>query len=212
MRKRLPSLNALKAFESVARQLSFTAAARELHVTPGAVSQQVRLLEEHVGSPLFERSRRTVSLTPAGMAILPEVQAGFECFYRAIEGNVRRHGVASLAISVAPSLASKWLLPRLGDFSARFPEIELRISATVGLADFTDEEVDIAIGSGAENTTACSPSGCSARASARCARLPSPAARPAFASRPTFAISRSSTTCRYPTSTRDGRAGSRRRA
>ena len=145
MRKRLPSLSALKAFESVARQLSFTGAARELHVTPGAVSQQVRALEEHVGHSLFDRSRKAISLTPAGMAILPEIQAGFECLYRAIEGNGRRHGARTLSISVAPSLASKWLMPRLGDFSVRFPEIELRISATIGLADFRDNEVDVAI-------------------------------------------------------------------
>lgn len=145
MGRRLPPLSALRAFEAVARQLSFTGAARELHVTPGAISQQVRVLEEQLGASLFHRSRRTVSLTAAGNAILPDVQAGFESLYRVLDQGLSRHASAALSISVAPSFASKWLLPRLPEFSTRFPDIELRISATAALADFSADGVDLAI-------------------------------------------------------------------
>jgi LysR family glycine cleavage system transcriptional activator len=144
-RKRLPPLSALRAFEAVARTLSFTGAAKELHVTPGAISQQVRALEEQLGTTLFRRSRRSVALTASGNAILPDVQAGFESLSRILDEGWRRSQGRMLAISVAPSFASKWLLPRLPEFSAQFPDIELRISATVGLADFAKEDVDLAI-------------------------------------------------------------------
>lgn len=143
--RRLPPLSALRAFEAVARQLSFTGAARELHVTTGAISQQVRVLEEQLGASLFQRSRRAVSLTAAGNAILPDVQAGFESLYRVLDQGLSRHASAALSISVAPSFASKWLLPRLPEFSTRFPDIELRISATAALADFAADGVDLAI-------------------------------------------------------------------
>jgi LysR family glycine cleavage system transcriptional activator len=142
---RFPPFSALRAFEAVARQLSFTRAADELHVTPGAVSQQVRALEEQLGLKLFLRSRRTVSLTAAGNALLPDIQAGFQSLSRALEGAVRESHPNTLTISVAPSFASKWLLPRLPGFAARHPEIDLRISATVALADFGKDEADLAI-------------------------------------------------------------------
>jgi LysR family glycine cleavage system transcriptional activator len=142
---RFPPLSALRAFEAVARQLSFTRAAEELHVTPAAVSQQVRVLEEQLGVALFQRSRRAVSLTAAGSGILPDLQAGFETLSRALAGVVRQSHAKTLTISVAPSFASKWLLPRLPGFAAQYPEIELRISATVGLADFARNEADLAI-------------------------------------------------------------------
>lgn len=145
MGKRLPPLSALRAFEAVARTLSFTGAARELHVTPGAISQQVRVLEDQLGTRLFRRSRRSVSLTAAGSSILPDVQAGFESLSRILDDSLRRRHGRTLTISVAPSFASKWLLPRLPEFTARFPDIELRISATVALADFSTEDVDLAI-------------------------------------------------------------------
>src|SRR5688572_2636834 len=144
-RKRLPPLSALRAFEAVARTLSFTGAAKELHVTPGAISQQVRSLEEQLGTALFRRSRRSVSLTSAGSAILPDVQAGFESLSRVLDDSWRRSQGRVLAISVAPSFASKWLLPRLPEFAAQFPDIELRISAMVALVDFAKEDVDLAI-------------------------------------------------------------------
>ena len=148
--ERLPPLNALRAFEAVARRLSFSRAAEDLHVTPGAVSQQIRFLEQYLGESLFDRTRRSVALTEAGMRMLPEIQAGLETLSRALSNKTAPAG-RTLTISVAPSFASKWLLPRLRDFSDRHPEIELRISATVGLADFKRDRVDLAIRLGRGN-------------------------------------------------------------
>jgi LysR family glycine cleavage system transcriptional activator len=142
MQKSLPPLSALRAFEAVARHTSFSRAADELHVTPSAVSQQVRLLEQLLGETLFLRTKRTVALTEAATRMLPDIQAGFESLARA---TTNRLAGPALTISVAPSFASKWLLPRLGDFSDRHPDIDLRISATVALADFKRDNVDLAI-------------------------------------------------------------------
>jgi len=142
----LPPLSAMRAFEAVARRASFSRAAEELNVTPGAVSQQIRLLEELLGHPLFVRNRRSVALTEAATRMLPDVQAGLEALARATSRSKIAAAVErSLTISVAPSFASKWLLPRLGDFSDRYPDIDLRISATVSLADFRRDGVDLAI-------------------------------------------------------------------
>ena len=145
MRKLLPPLSSLRAFEAVARQLSFSKAAEELHVTPGAVSQQIRALEELLGTKLFDRTRRSVSLSDAGARMLPDIQAGLEMLSRAVSSKTTSFGERTLTISVAPSFASKWLLPRLSRFHEQHPDIDLRISATVGLADFQRERVDLAI-------------------------------------------------------------------
>jgi len=145
MRKPLPPLSALRAFEAVARQLSFSKAAAELHVTPGAISQRIRALEELLGTKLFERTRRSVSLSDAGARILPDLQAGLEMLARVLGSKTTPFGERTLTISVAPSFASKWLLPRLPKFHEQHPDIDLRISATVGLADFQREKVDFAI-------------------------------------------------------------------
>jgi LysR family transcriptional regulator, glycine cleavage system transcriptional activator len=141
----LPPLGSLRAFEAVARWLSFTRAADELHVTPGAVSQQVRQLEELLGQRLFVRTKRSVALTETGMRMLPDIQAGLETLARAVRSHSSPSGDRTLTISVAPSFASKWLLPRLADFTERYPDIDLRISATVGLADLERDGVDLAI-------------------------------------------------------------------
>jgi LysR family transcriptional regulator, glycine cleavage system transcriptional activator len=113
----LPPLSSLRAFEAVARRLSFTRAADELHVTPGAISQQVRSFELHLGEKLFERTKRSVALTDAGARLLPDIQAGLEVLSRAINKKSTGSGGRTLTISVAPSFASKWLMPRLSDFS-----------------------------------------------------------------------------------------------
>lgn len=145
MALRLPPLSALRAFEAVARHLSFTRAADELHVTPAAISQQVKGLEEQLGVQLFERSRRAVALTDAGISILPDVQAGFASLSRVLDRDIRKAHGPALRISVAPSFASKWLLPRLPNFAAQHPDIDLRISATPALADLENDEADLAI-------------------------------------------------------------------
>jgi LysR family transcriptional regulator, glycine cleavage system transcriptional activator len=145
MRKPLPPLSSLRSFEAVARQLSFSKAAEELHVTPGAVSQQIRGLEELLGAKLFDRTRRWVALTDIAVRMLPDIQAGLDSLSRACSNKAMPVGERTLTISVAPSFASKWLLPRLPGFYDRHPDIDLRISATVGLADFKRDKVDLAI-------------------------------------------------------------------
>lgn len=145
MAQPLPPMSALRAFEAVARRLSFTRAAEELHVTPGAVSQSVKLLEEAMGAALFHRTKRNVVLTADAYRILPDVQAAFQLLSRATGGPAPDTGGRSLAISVAPSFASKWLLPRLPKFTEAHPEIDLRITAMVSLTDFGKDGSDVAI-------------------------------------------------------------------
>ena len=145
MLKQHPPLSSLRSFEAVGRLLSFSKAAAELHVTPGAVSQQIRSLEELLATRLFDRTRRSVALTDAATRMLPDVQAGLEMLSRAVSRKTTHYSERTLTISVAPSFASKWLLPRLASFYELHPDIDLRISATVGLADFKRDKVDLAI-------------------------------------------------------------------
>ncbi len=151
MLRSLPPLSALRAFDAVARRLSFSKAAEELHVTPGAVSQQIRSLEELLGATLFVRSRRSVALTEFATRMLPEIQAGLEILSRAINGSTISAAGTTLTISVTPSFASKWLLPKLRNFSDHYPDIDLRIAATGAFADFKRDKVDIAIRLGRGN-------------------------------------------------------------
>lgn len=147
--RRLPPLNALRAFEVAARYLSFTKAAAELHVTPAAVGQQVRLLEDFMGVALFRRESRALVLTPAGQACLPGIREGFEHLITAVSevGSPRDKG--RLTISVAPSFAAKWLLPRLVDFERRHPDIDIHVDASMLLANLGEGTVDLAIRYGA---------------------------------------------------------------
>lgn len=132
---RLPPLNALRAFEAAARHESFALAAAELHVTQGAISRHVRLLEEHLGVLLFHRRAQGVELTAAGRLLLPETSAAFA----RILGAVARLGAAEreLRVSAAPTFALRWLVPRLPRLRARHPE--LRVS--VGLFNNRYDEV-----------------------------------------------------------------------
>jgi LysR family glycine cleavage system transcriptional activator len=141
----LPSLNALRAFEAAARRGSMKAAAAELFVTPGAVSQQIKSLEESLGAPLFRRLKGGLTLTETGAALYPVLRESFESIARALERLKRREQAGPLTVSVLPSFAAKWLVPRLGRFRERHPEIDVRISANVHLADFTREDVDVGI-------------------------------------------------------------------
>jgi LysR family glycine cleavage system transcriptional activator len=147
--RRLPPLNALKAFEVVARLSSVSLAARELGVTPGAVSQQVRLLEEHAGAPLVRREASGLALTDLGERLLPVLRDAFEHLKLAadlIYGPAQRQ---SLAVSVPPSFAVRWLVPRMARFSALHPEIEVWISADMKLADIAGGRADVAVRYGA---------------------------------------------------------------
>ncbi|MBS2024282.1 MAG: transcriptional regulator GcvA [Deltaproteobacteria bacterium] len=143
-KRRLPSLGALQAFEAAARHLSFTLAARELHVTPGAISHQVRALEAELEEALFLRGHRSLTLTRAGQGLGEVARRSFDSLAEAVRALAveRRH---QLTVSVSPSFANKWLLARLPRFRERHPQIELRILATQALADFTRDGVDIAV-------------------------------------------------------------------
>jgi LysR family glycine cleavage system transcriptional activator len=145
MRRRLPPLNSLRVFETVARHLSVTKAADELSVTPAAVSHQIKTIEDHLGLPLFQRNKGNLLLTDAGQAILPGIRGAFEQLASAIEEIDNLGDAGVLTISVAPSFAAKWLLPRLDRFQARYPEIDVRVAASMSLADFHSDGVDLAI-------------------------------------------------------------------
>ncbi len=142
---RLPPLNALKAFEAAARRLSFTKAAEELNVTPGAISQQIRQLEDYAGTPLFKRTGRSVLLTDAAQAALPIVHDAFEKISEAgriMQAPARKGRVM---VACAPSFAAKWLAPRLETFHRDHKGIEAWVSADMGLTDFATADADIAI-------------------------------------------------------------------
>lgn len=145
MNRRLPPLNSLRAFEAAARHLSFKKAADELHVTPAAISQQIRALEDHCGVPLFHRLTRALRLTEAGRAALPPLREGFDRLAEAAEA-MRAPGIAGvLTVSVAPSFGAKWLVPRLDRFRSAHPEFDIRIDATDALARFAGDGVDVAL-------------------------------------------------------------------
>lgn len=143
--RKLPPLNALRAFEAAARHLSFTRAAEELNVTAAAVSQQVRSLEEIVGVPLFRRLTRAIMLTDAGQAALPLIGDGFDCLVAGVEKMRAHESAGILTVSAAPSFAAKWLVRRLPRFQAKYPDIRIRVDPTSGLVDFSRESVDVAI-------------------------------------------------------------------
>ena len=141
----LPSLNGLRAFEASARHLSFTLAAAELNVTQAAISHQIRRLEEQLNVKLFVRQNRSLMLTRAAKDYLPAVRAAFEDLRRATERLVRPERQRVLTVSTIASLAAKWLVPRLIQFHAAHPEIEVRISTTMRSVDFRTEGIDLGI-------------------------------------------------------------------
>jgi LysR family transcriptional regulator, glycine cleavage system transcriptional activator len=142
----LPSLNGLRAFEAAARHLSFARAAEELHVSPAAVSHQIRTLEDQLGVQLFRRLNRAVVLTEAGALAFPGIRGGFEELRRALRQlDKRAGGERVVVVTVAPAFASKWLVPRLAAFIARYPEIDLRIGTTMATVDLASGQADVAV-------------------------------------------------------------------
>jgi LysR family glycine cleavage system transcriptional activator len=135
----------LRVFEAAARHESFRRAAEELHVTPAAVSQQMRALEDLLGVSLFERRARGLSLTAAGHGYRAEVSRALALIERATERVVRRDETGMLPVSVPPSFAMHWLLPRLPRFRARHPGITLRLLADARLADLRGGEAELAV-------------------------------------------------------------------
>lgn len=145
MSRRLPPLNALRAFEAAARHLSFTKAADELNVTQGAVSHQVQGLEERLGVELFHRFNRRLALTDAGRAYLPAIGEAFDRIALATRQLGEKQDSGPLTVTVLPSFAAKWLLPRLPRFRQRHPEIEILLSANPRTVDLQRDEADVAI-------------------------------------------------------------------
>ncbi|MBR0568780.1 transcriptional regulator GcvA [Azoarcus sp. L1K30] len=141
MVERLPPLNALRAFEVAARHLSFRRAADELAVTPTAISHQIRGLEEHLGVSLFRRLTRALELTPEGEAMLPKVREGMDCFAAAVASVRDLVPDPRLVVLAPPSLALRWLLPRLQRFTDMYPQVELHLSASAAMIDRGDAAV-----------------------------------------------------------------------
>ena len=144
MSRKLPPLNALRFFEAAARHRSFARAAEELHVTPAAVSQQIRLLEDHLGVILFKRGK-TLTLTESAGEALQQVSEAFDQLERAMLKIRPGNSTGPLIVSTPPAFAARWLIPRMDDFHARHPDLEIHILATRRPVDFSVEDVDMAI-------------------------------------------------------------------
>lgn len=147
-RKSLPPLNALKAFEAAARLKSLTRAAEELHVTQGAISQQVRLLEEYLDTQLFIRKPRKLELTDAARAYLPVLTEAFNNLLGSTNELFGRDHRALLTIKCGTSFMQRWLVPRLADFYAQHPSIHLRLMSSVWPSQNEVEEADLEISNG----------------------------------------------------------------
>jgi len=147
----LPSLTALQFFEAAVRHMSFTRAARELNVTQSAVSRQIRQLEEHVGRPLFRRLKQRLVLTEPGEAYSIAVR---DLLDRAEAATLQLMAYGSggglLTVALLPTFGSRWLVPRLGDFTTRHPDIQLNLVTQVRPFDFAGSEIDVAIHFGTE--------------------------------------------------------------
>lgn len=144
MKHPLP-LQALRAFVEVGQRGSIKAAAEALHVTSGAVSQQIRLLEERVGMPLFTRERQGLRLTEAGAMVHPALLAAFAQIASASQALEDMGGRQTLTVSTVATFAAAWLVPRLGRFNQRHPHIEVRVEATSALVDLRRDRVDVAL-------------------------------------------------------------------
>ena len=145
----LPPLTAVRAFEAVARHLSFTRAADELGMTQAAVSYQIRILEERVGMPLFLRKPRQIALSETGMRLAPQVHQAFDLLREAF-AETRNQVDNLLVISTVVTFASQWLAQNLGLFQLEHPEIAVRLDSGNAMADLINGEVDIGIRSMAE--------------------------------------------------------------
>ncbi|HEY9459342.1 MAG TPA: LysR substrate-binding domain-containing protein [Paralcaligenes sp.] len=143
MKRNLPPLSALRAFEAAARHLSFTKAGIELNVTQGAISRQIKILESYLKTSLFNRLTRQVELTPFGQCYLTAISLALDAVEQATHDSTSTHH--SLSISVLPSIGSLWLMQRLTVFACAYPEIRLHISSSLDPADFKHDRIDLAI-------------------------------------------------------------------
>lgn len=150
-RRLLPSTSALAAFESVARLGSFSSAADELSLTQGAISRQISGLEDQLGILLFERSSRGVALTEAGRAYAKAIGAALSQIRTAsLQAMTKRHG-DTLNLAMLPTFGTRWLLPRIPRFVSAHPEITLNFATRIGIFDFEQDGLDVAIHIGQPN-------------------------------------------------------------
>ncbi|MCM2679100.1 transcriptional regulator GcvA [Echinimonas agarilytica] len=145
MSRRLPPLNALKAFEAAARQMSFTKAAEELFVTQAAVSHQIKSLEEFLGLKLFRRKNRSLLLTEQGQSYFQDIKEVFTQLHEATDRVLASTAKGALTVSVQPTFAIQWLVPRLSEFNVLHPDIDVRIKAVDQDEGSMTDDVDIAI-------------------------------------------------------------------
>ncbi len=145
MTRKLPPLRSLRAFEAAARHLSFTRAADELFVTQAAISHQIKSLEDFLGLQLFIRRNRQLILTDEGLSYWPKIRDILEKLGNATEEIKAQRTSGALTVSVVPSFATVWLVPRLSIFQQRYPEIEVRLKASDEMVDFMREDIDVAI-------------------------------------------------------------------
>jgi len=148
---RLPAMQALRAFDSAASLGSLTRAAEQLHVTHGAISHQIKALEAELGVDLLERAGRGVRLTSDGARFAKGVREALERLASAVRDVTAHATERRIRVSVVPSFAARWLLPRLGRFIAAHPDIDLDVSATINLVDFERDELDFGIRNGVGN-------------------------------------------------------------
>ncbi len=145
MSRRLPPLGALRAFEAAARHASFARAAEELHITAAAVSQQVRNLEDYLGLRLFARRPRGVELTVAGGGYAHSLGGLLDQLAQVTEHMRRPDAGGRLTIATTPSFAARWLMPRLIRFMELHPELDVRLSTSNTLADFSQQDIDVGV-------------------------------------------------------------------
>ncbi|AJI94407.1 glycine cleavage system transcriptional activator [Yersinia ruckeri] len=153
MSKRLPPLNALRVFDAAARQLSFTKAADELFVTQAAVSHQIKSLEDFLGLKLFRRRNRSLLLTEEGQSYYLDIKEIFTSINEATRKLQARSAKGALTVSLPPSFAIQWLVPRLSSFNSAYPGIDVRIQAVDREEDKLADDVDVAIFYGRGNWT-----------------------------------------------------------
>lgn len=145
MARRMPPLNALRAFEAAGRRASMSSAADELVVTPAAISHQIKTLEDYFGADLFHRSVRSIRLTDRGAALLPYLIEGFDAMAEGCKKLETLDDEAPLVISSAPVFAGKWLVRRLWEFNNVYPDITVRLDGSLSIVDFRNDDVDAAI-------------------------------------------------------------------
>jgi len=151
MKRSLLPLNALRAFDAAARHMSFKHAADDLSVTPAAISQQIRSLEEFLDVELFRRTNRSLVLTEAAQLSLAPLKQAFELMEESVDILTDSKSSNHLKVSVSPSFASKWLVPRLANYYERRPDAVVKIDATMQITDFKIEDTDLCIRYGLGN-------------------------------------------------------------